>query len=97
MHQQGKETSTNSIASIFAWTRGLLHRAKLDKNGRLEVFCNTLEASVIETVEGGCMTKDLAICVHGTMDIPREKYASTMEFIKKVGETLKKNLQNAKM
>ena len=63
MHQQGKETSTNSIASIFAWTRGLLHRAKLDKNAKLELFCNTLEASVIETVENGFMTKDLAICV----------------------------------
>ena len=51
MHQQGKETSTNSIASIFAWTRGLLHRAKLDNNAKLEVFCNTLEASVIQSVE----------------------------------------------
>ena len=97
MHQQGKQTSTNSIASIYAWTRGLLHRAKLDKNAQLEVFCNTLESSVIETVESGCMTKDLAICVHGTMDISKDKYATTMEFIKKVADNLKKNLQKAKM
>ena len=74
MYQKGKETSTNSIASIFAWTRGLLHRAKLDKNTQLEVFCNTLERSVIETVEAGFMTKDLAITVYNTNDIPREKY-----------------------
>jgi isocitrate dehydrogenase len=63
--QQGKETSTNSIASIFAWTRGLLHRAKLDKNDALEVFASTLERSVIETVEKGIMTKDLALIVEG--------------------------------
>jgi isocitrate dehydrogenase len=63
--QQGKETSTNSIASIFAWTRGLLHRAKLDKNDALEVFASTLERSVIETVENGIMTKDLALIVEG--------------------------------
>lgn len=68
MHQQGKETSTNSIASIFAWTRGLLHRAHLDGNKELENFCNQLEAAVIETVEQGGMTKDLAILVHGTTE-----------------------------
>lgn len=68
LHQQGKETSTNSIASIFAWTRGLLHRAKLDGNAELEKFCTTLEQSVIQTVEQGFMTKDLAICVHNTME-----------------------------
>ena len=84
MHQQGKETSTNSIASIFAWTRGLLHRAKLDSNKELENFANTLERSVIETVEKGFMTKDLAICVEGTMNVPREKYCLTIEFIQKV-------------
>lgn len=65
-HQKGQETSTNSIASIYAWTRGLLHRAKLDNNKELENFCHTLEKSVVETVEQGIMTKDLAICVHGT-------------------------------
>ena len=65
MHQQGKETSTNPIASIFAWTRGLLHRAKLDNNKRLETFANTIEEVCIETIEQGFMTKDLALCVKG--------------------------------
>ena len=93
MHQQGKETSTNSIASIFEWTRGLLHRAKLDKNEKLEHFVKTLESSVIETVEGGIMTKDLTICVLGTMNVPRDQWVTTQEFIKKVAETLRKNLK----
>jgi isocitrate dehydrogenase len=90
--QQKKETSTNSIASIFAWTRGLLHRGKLDHNEQLIHFCNTLEASVIEAVENGFMTKDLAICVLDTTNVPREKYCETIEFIKKVAEYLRKNL-----
>ncbi len=64
-HQQGKETSTNPIASIFAWSRGLAHRAKLDKNEPLAKFVEHLEASCLETVEQGFMTKDLAICIHG--------------------------------
>lgn len=76
--QQGKETSTNSIASIFAWTRGLLHRAKLDKNDALEVFASTLERSVIETVENGIMTKDLALIVEGKPEVGREKYCETV-------------------
>lgn len=59
-HQKGEETSTNSIASIFAWTRGLLHRAKLDNNKELEKFCETLEKTIVQTVEKGFMTKDLA-------------------------------------
>jgi isocitrate dehydrogenase len=63
---QGKETSTNPIASIFAWTRGLAHRAKLDKNEALAKFCDNLEAACIETVEAGFMTKDLALCIHGS-------------------------------
>jgi isocitrate dehydrogenase len=65
VHQKGGETSTNSIASIFAWTRGLMHRAKLDNNGELLSFCNTLEQQVIKTVEDGVMTKDLAIISTG--------------------------------
>ncbi|CAD8132748.1 unnamed protein product [Paramecium pentaurelia] len=92
MHQQGKETSTNSIASIFAWTRGLLHRAKLDNNKELHKFCTTLEQSVIQTVENGIMTKDLAIIVHNDNNVLRSKYVNTEEFIVKVGEQLKKNL-----
>ena len=97
LHQQGKETSTNSIASIFAWTRGLLHRAKLDENAELANFANTLEKSVIETVEKGFMTKDLAICVYNTMNVEREKYCLTIEFIKKVAEHLRANLHKPKM
>lgn len=97
LHQQGKDTSTNSIASIFAWTRGLLHRAKLDANKELENFALTLERSVIETVENGFMTKDLAICVYNTMNIERQKYCLTIEFIEKVTEQLRKNLQQAKI
>jgi isocitrate dehydrogenase len=64
-HQKGKETSTNSIASIFAWTRGLAHRAKLDGNTELKVFCDRLEKACIDVVKDGVMTKDLALAVHG--------------------------------
>lgn len=91
-HQKGLETSTNSIASIFAWTRGLLHRAKLDNLPELEKFCHTLEASTIEAVEGGEMTKDLAICVHGTNNVPKNSYLNTLDFIKAVNKRLTKNL-----
>lgn len=92
-HQQGKETSTNSIASIFAWTRGLLHRAKLDNHAELKNFCETLERVVIETVQEGHMTKDLAMCVLGTTkQPPRDKYLNTFEFLDKVAENLNKAL-----
>lgn len=64
-HQAGKETSTNPIASIYAWTRGLEHRAKLDNNEALRKFATSLEAACLETVEAGFMTKDLALCIHG--------------------------------
>merc|ERR1712125_116096 len=67
-HQKGNPTSTNPIASIFAWTRGLAHRAKLDKNDELAKFCTALEQVCIETVEAGFMTKDLALCIHGSVD-----------------------------
>lgn len=95
-HQQGKETSTNSIASIFAWTQGLLHRAKLDANKELDHFCKTLESSVIETVETGFMTKDLAICVEGKNDVARSTYLTTEDFIEKVASILRKNLAASK-
>lgn len=94
MHQQGKETSTNSIASIFAWSRGLLHRAHLDKNEKLEHFSKALEQAVISTVEKGFMTKDLAICVHGSNDVPRNSWLNTMDFITKVAEELKNILKH---
>jgi len=97
MHQQGKETSTNSIASIFAWTRGLLHRAKLDGNQELERFCLALEKTVIETVESGFMTKDLALLVAGSNEVPRNKYLATEEFIVKVAQNLKNKLIQPKL
>jgi len=92
MHQQGKETSTNSIASIFAWTKGLEYRGKLDSNEELVKFAQTIEASVIEAVENGFMTKDLAICVHNTMDVPRSSWLTTQDFISKVAEILNKKM-----
>lgn len=64
-HQKGLPTSTNPIASIFAWTRGLQHRAKLDGNDELAKFCQTLEKATVSVVEDGVMTKDLALCIHG--------------------------------
>ena len=88
MHQQGKETSTNPIASIFAWTRGLEYRAKLDANEQLAKFAQNVEAAVIESVEQGFMTKDLAICVHGTNDVARETWLNTQDYLSKVAEIL---------
>jgi isocitrate dehydrogenase len=84
-HQKGKETSTNSIASIFAWTRGLAHRAKLDGNDELARFANTLEKVCVDTVEAGFMTKDLALLVG-----PDQKWLSTTGFLDKIDENLKK-------
>lgn len=84
-HQKGKETSTNSIASIFAWTRGLSHRAKLDNNAGLAKFAKTIEKVCVDTVEAGYMTKDLALLVG-----PEQKWLSTTGFLDKVDENLKK-------
>jgi len=91
-HQKGKETSTNPIASIFAWTRGLLHRAKLDSNDDLVRFATALEVACVETVEAGFMTKDLALCIHGEKDLKREHYLNTLDFITKIDDSLKKRL-----
>jgi len=90
-HQKGQETSTNPIASIFAWSRGLLHRAKLDNNPQLTKFVEELEAACIETVETGFMTKDLAICIHGN-SVKRENYLNTQEFLDKIAQVLRKRL-----
>jgi isocitrate dehydrogenase len=84
-HQKGRETSTNSIASIFAWTRGLAHRAKLDDNEALANFASTLEKVCIDTVEAGFMTKDLALLIG-----PDQKWLSTEAFLDKVDANLKK-------
>lgn len=97
MHQQGKETSTNSVASIFAWTRGLAHRGKLDGNEKLIHFAETLEKVCVETIEAGHMTKDLAICVKGLANIQRNDYLNTEEFIKKVAENLSSKLNNSNL
>ncbi len=88
-HQQGKPTSTNPIASIFAWTRGLEHRAKLDNNPALEKFAKTLEKVCVETVEAGFMTKDLAVCIYGDK-VPADKYLNTEPFLDKIDNNLKK-------
>ncbi|WP_440670054.1 NADP-dependent isocitrate dehydrogenase [Candidatus Pelagibacter sp. HIMB1483] len=87
MHQQGKETSTNPIASIFAWTRGLAHRGKLDGNDELIKFANTIEQVCIECVESGSMTKDLAILIG-----PSSKYLTTNQFLDVIDQNLKKKL-----
>ena len=84
-HQKGKETSTNSIASIFAWTRGLSHRAKLDNNEALAKFALTLEKVCVDTVEAGFMTKDLALLVGAD-----QRWLSTTGFLDKVAENLTK-------
>jgi isocitrate dehydrogenase len=84
-HQKGRETSTNSIASIFAWTRGLAHRAKLDSNEALAKFSATLEKVCIDTVEAGFMTKDLALLVG-----PEQKWLTTEGFLDKIDQNLKK-------
>ncbi|MCD7059985.1 NADP-dependent isocitrate dehydrogenase [Pelagibacterium xiamenense] len=84
-HQEGKETSTNSCASIFAWTRGLAHRAKLDDNAELAKFAETLEKVVVDTIEGGQMTKDLALLVG-----PDQPWLTTMGFLDAIDENLQK-------
>ena len=87
MHQQGKETSTNPIASIFAWTRGLAHRGKLDSNDELIKFAKTLEEVCVESVESGSMTKDLAILIG-----PSTKYLTTNQFLDVIDASLKQKL-----
>ena len=87
MHQQGKETSTNPIASIFAWARGLYHRAKLDENEDLKKFVKNLEKTCIETVESGAMTKDLAILIG-----PDTKFLTTNQFLDVIDNNLQKRL-----
>ena len=87
-HQQGKATSTNPIASIFAWTRGLAFRGKLDDNQELINFSNALEQVCIEVVEGGKMTKDLAVCIHGN-NVTADQYLNTEDFLDAIDEGLK--------
>jgi len=86
-HQAGKQTSTNPIASIFAWTQGLAHRAKLDDNAELAKFSQTLEAVCIQTVESGKMTKDLALLIG-----PDAPWLNTQDFLAAIDENLQKAL-----
>eukprot|EP00919_Chromeraceae_sp_WS-2016_P027250 GHVR01064754.1.p1 GENE.GHVR01064754.1~~GHVR01064754.1.p1 ORF type:complete len:327 (+),score=67.36 GHVR01064754.1:519-1499(+) len=90
-HMKGEDTSTNSVASIFAWTRGLAHRAKLDNNTQLAYFVKVLEKTSIDAIEAGYMTKDLAICIHGD-DVTKDHYMHTEEFIDKIASDLHNNL-----
>jgi isocitrate dehydrogenase len=94
-HQKGLETSTNPIASIFAWTRGLSHRGKIDNNSSLEKFADTLEKVCISTIESGKMTKDLAICTKGgdAKKVTRADYLNTFEFMDALAENLKAAMQ----
>jgi isocitrate dehydrogenase len=91
MHQQGKETSTNPIASIFAWTSGLRFRGEFDNNTDLVTFSRALESVCVETVESGKMTKDLAACIHGE-SVKREHYVTTQEFLQLVADGLAKRV-----
>ena len=93
-YQQGKPTSTNPIASIFAWTTGLIHRGKLDNNQELVRFAETLEKVCVDTIESGKFTKDLAVAIHKTITPPQDTYLETMAFMdalaKNLGEAWKK-------
>ncbi|EAU84027.1 isocitrate dehydrogenase [Coprinopsis cinerea okayama7 len=91
-YQKGNETSTNPVASIFAWTRGLLHRAKLDNNAELKAFCEDLEAACVEVIDqDGIMTKDLALAIHGK-NMKREHWVVTNDYMDAVNAKLQKKL-----
>jgi len=97
LYQQGKPTSTNPVASIYAWTRGLVHRAKFDNTPEVAHFASTLEQVCVETIESGFMTKDLAICVAGSKDkVKQDDYLNTEPFINKLAENLDKKLKQVK-
>lgn len=91
-HQKGKPTSTNPIASIFAWTRGLAHRAKLDGTPELEKFALCLEKACIDTVESGQMTKDLAICIQGNSNVSESMYLNTEDFLEAIADQLSRSI-----
>ena len=92
-HQKGKATSTNPIASIYAWTRGLAHRAKLDENPQLLLFCDTLEQVCVETVQAGIMTKDLALLIHNE-ELESSHYLHTEPFLDAIKGRLDVALKN---
>ena len=90
-HQQGKKTSTNPIASIFAWTQGLAFRGKLDNNQELITFAQTLETVCVDLVQAGKMTKDLAVCIHGS-ETREEHYLTTEDFLNAIDHELKNRI-----
>lgn len=92
LHQQGKPTSTNPIASIFAWTKGLAHRGRLDETPELVRWAETLEKVCVDTIESGFMTKDLAVCIHGS-NPPENSFLNTDDFLNKISENLAKAWQ----
>ncbi|XP_060562956.1 isocitrate dehydrogenase [NADP], mitochondrial-like [Ruditapes philippinarum] len=93
-HQKGNQTSTNPIASIFAWTRGLEHRGKLDGNQELQKWAQQLEKACVDTVDAGKMTKDLAGCIYGLKNVKPEHYLYTMDFLDAIDETFQRSLKN---
>lgn len=93
-HQKGQQTSTNPIASIFAWTRGLEHRAKLDNTPEVGRFAQTLEQACVECVEAGHMTKDLAACIHGLPNVKEGMYLNTQDFMTAIQQRLEHKLSN---
>ncbi|XP_055378108.1 isocitrate dehydrogenase [NADP], mitochondrial-like [Condylostylus longicornis] len=92
-HQKGLPTSTNPIASIFAWTRGLLHRAKLDNTPELAKFAQALEGACVECVESGKMTKDLAICIHGMKNVKDNMFLNTEDFLQAIAEHTERKMK----
>jgi len=97
-YQKGERTSTNPVASIFAWTRGLAHRAKLDNNEALLKFSHNLEAATIETMENGFLTKDLAILVHQRWDVKeKDHWLVTEQFMDKIDEAFQKKWKKVMM
>lgn len=90
-HQKGRPTSTNPVASIFAWTRGLEHRAKLDSNPDLARFATALETACVDCIESGKMTKDLAICIHGAKNTKEGMYLNTQDFLEAISEQLERS------
>lgn len=89
-HQKGQQTSTNPIASIFAWTRGLEHRGVLDNTPDLVKFAKTLERACVETVESGKLTKDLAACIHGLPNVKDGMFLTTQDFLDAIADQLKR-------
>jgi len=91
-HQKGNPTSTNPVASIFAWTRGLEHRAKLDGTPELARFAQSLEKACVDVIDNGQMTKDLAGCIHGIKNVKPDMYLNTQDFLEAISEDLKKKM-----